>query len=69
MSSGVVRALVEVVGDAVVVVVRIGAAVLVLEAVLVLGLVRALVDAVGDAVAVGVGLATPGSRRWACGGL
>ena len=42
------------VGDAVLVVVGIGAAVVVLEAVLVLGLGRALVDGVGDAVTVGV---------------
>ena len=55
------------VGDAVVVVVRIGAAVVVLEAVLVLGLRRTLVERVGDAVAVAVGGgATVGPRilRW-----
>src|SRR5262249_38431211 len=51
---GLVGALVELVGDAVLVVVRIRAAVLVLEAVAVLGLVGALVDVVLDAVAVAV---------------
>ena len=53
---GLVRALVVDVEDAVAVVVRVGAAVLVLEAVEVLGLVRALVHVVGDAVAVVVGV-------------
>src|SRR4029079_14713582 len=50
--SGVVRALVGLVGHPVLVVVRIGATVLVLEAVLVLRLVRALVVDVLDAVGV-----------------
>src|ERR1041384_4911521 len=48
----IVRALVSLVGDAVLVVVRIGATVLVLEPVLVLRLVRALVVDVLDAVGV-----------------
>ena len=56
LSSGSFGHLSACVGDAVLVVVGIGAAVLVLEAVLVLGLVRALVDVVEDAVAV----ASPG---------
>src|SRR6185503_15317389 len=51
---GLVGAVVEAVRDAVGVVVRVGAAVGVLEAVLVLGLVGALVDLVGDPVAVAV---------------
>ena len=51
-----VRAEVVEVGDAVAVVVRVGAAVVVLEAVEVLGLVRALVLGVGDAVGVVVGV-------------
>src|SRR6185436_166109 len=50
--SGVVRTLVGGVGDAVLVVVRIRAAVLVLEPVLVLGIVRALVIDVQDPVGV-----------------
>src|SRR6185503_13446760 len=54
---GIVRALVVVVGDAVAVVVRLGAAVVVLEAVLVLGAARAAVVAVGDAVVVAVDVA------------
>ena len=53
---GRVRASVVDVGDAVVVVVGIGAAVGVLEVVDVLGLVRALVARVGDAVVVVVGV-------------
>src|SRR5205814_308871 len=53
---GLVRALVDLVGDSVVVVVRIGAAVRVLEAVLVLGIVRAGVLDVLDAVLVVVGI-------------
>src|SRR5262249_51386235 len=56
---GLVRALVDRIGDPVAVVVRIRAAVGVFEAILVLGLVRALVDIVGDPVAVGVALARP----------
>ena len=51
-TPGRVRAEVVRVGDAVAVVVRIGAAVVVLEAVEVLGLVRALILVVGDAVGV-----------------
>ena len=58
---GIVRALVALVGDAVLVVVRVGAAVLVLEAVAVLGLVGALVVRVEDAVAVAIAVA--GRRR------
>src|SRR5262249_38088692 len=54
--AGLVGALVVDVGDAVLVVVGIRAAVGVLEAVLVLGLAWALVDPVGDAVVVGVGV-------------
>src|SRR5262249_15964934 len=53
---GLVRALVVLVGDAVLVVVEVGAAVLVLEAVLVLGVVRAQIVDVGDAVLVVVGI-------------
>ena len=53
---GLHRALVDGVGDAVLVVVGIGAAVLVLEPVGVLGRVRAVVEVVGDAVAVVVGI-------------
>ena len=56
LSSGSMRALVVDVGDAVGVVVGIGAAVVVLEAVLVLGLERALVLRVEDAVLVVVGI-------------
>jgi hypothetical protein len=54
LSSGLVGALVVVVGDPVAIVVGIGAAVEVLEPVLVLRLVGALVDVVLDAVAVAV---------------
>src|SRR5262249_7973402 len=53
---GLGRALVELIGDAVFVVVGIGAAVLVLEAVLIFRLVRALVVLIGDAVPVVVGI-------------
>ena len=56
MILGVVRALVVQVVDAVLVVVGIGAAVVVLEAVEVLRLVRALVLDVGDGVGVVVGI-------------
>src|SRR4029079_9749012 len=51
---GDVGALVELVGDAVAIVVGIGAAILVLEAVEVLRVVGALVDVVLDAIAVAV---------------
>src|SRR5262245_33818126 len=54
--SGIVRALVGRIGNAVFVVVRIRTTVLVFEAVLVLGLVRALVIDVQDAVGVVVGI-------------
>src|SRR5262249_49934269 len=52
----IVRALVVPVGDPVVIVIGIGAAVGVFEAVLVLGIVRALVLFVGDAVVIVVGI-------------
>ncbi len=54
--TGEARTLVGAVGDAVAVVVGLGAAVVVLPAVVVFGLVGAIVVAVGDAVAVVVGL-------------
>jgi len=53
-------ALVRDVEHAVHVVVDVGTAVLILEAVLVLGAIRALVEVVGDAVAV----ANPAAARW-----
>ena len=72
LGLGLVRALVRLVGDAVLVVVRIRAAVLVLELVLVLGLVGALVLLVDDAVVVlvllgaAVALGRAGLRRGTC---
>jgi len=58
---GFVGALVERVGDAITVVVGIGTAVLILEAIEVLGLVGALVERVGDAIVVVIGSGQPSS--------
>src|ERR1700722_4209093 len=58
---GLVRTLVHLVGDTIVVVVRIGAPVLVLEAVTVLRLVGTLVFQVGNAVTVAVAVVTLGA--------
>src|SRR5262249_47479612 len=63
LGPGLVGAFVVLVQDAVFVVVGIGAAVLVLEAVFVLGLGGALVAAVRDAVTVGVAVAQHDHRR------